>query len=200
MEWNHLRDPGERARSGESRVLAPLGKPAPAADGAGADQADGLSLSVATHDAGPFGGASQLRDLLDRAQSGAGGVLVLRGDAGIGKTALLDDAADAARDRGMPVVFACGVEAESVIPYAALSELLSPLLGRIGEIPGPQAASMEAALAIRGYKGAERFAVAAATLSLLAAGAEERGLLVCLDDAQWTDPASTARCCSPHAE
>ena len=135
---------------------------------------------------------ARLLGLLDRARGGESCVLVLRGEAGIGKTALIEDAIAAARSRGMPVVTARGVEAEAVIPFAALSELVQPLLGRLHDIPAPQASSLEAALAIRELRTADRFAVAAATLSLLAAGAEQHGLLACLDDAHWIDQASAS--------
>jgi DNA-binding CsgD family transcriptional regulator len=135
---------------------------------------------------------AHLQGLLERAGVGESGVVVLRGEAGIGKTALIEDTLDAARALGMPVVAARGVEAEAVIPFAALSELVHPLLVRIREIPRPQAASLEAALAIREFEEADRFAVAAATLSLLTVGAEQNGLLVCLDDSHWVDAASAA--------
>ena len=126
--------------------------------------------------------------LLEDARGGGSGVLALVGEPGIGKSALLDDAVQLAG--GMGVLRARGVASEAQIPFAALFELLRPALGSLAAIPGPQAEALESALALRPARSADRFAVGAATLSLLAAFADERPLLVLVDDVQWLDGAS----------
>ncbi|MGZ4200875.1 MAG: AAA family ATPase [Thermoleophilaceae bacterium] len=125
---------------------------------------------------------------LRQARSGASARLALVGEPGIGKTALLDHAAQLAA--GMQVLRARGVESEAEIPFASLLELLRPALGMLERIPEPQAVALEAALALRPGREQERFAVGAATLSLLAAYAEQAPLAVLLDDAHWLDPSS----------
>jgi DNA-binding CsgD family transcriptional regulator len=126
---------------------------------------------------------------LASARSGASAALVLVGEPGIGKTSLLDHAADSAR--GMQVLRARGVESEAQIPFAALLELTRPALGMLERIPPPQAAALGAALALRPAHAEDRFAVGAATLSLLAAFAEQGPVAVLVDDAQWVDEPSS---------
>lgn len=130
----------------------------------------------------------ELDRLLAAARSGRSGVLALVGEAGIGKSALL--AAAAATASGMQVLRARGVEAEGEVPFGGLLELLRPALSALPRIPPPQAAALESALALRPGGAHDRFAVGAATLSLLAAYAEERAVLVLVDDAHWLDAAS----------
>lgn len=136
----------------------------------------------------------RIDDLLAGARAGTSGVLVLRGEPGIGKTSLLEYARE--RSAGMRVLHALGVEAESELPFAALHELVRPILDRIGQIPPVQARALEAALALGRLGELDppaapgRFAAAAATLSLLAAAAEERPTLCLVDDAHWLDAAS----------
>src|SRR5580700_8560121 len=125
---------------------------------------------------------------LTRARSGVSATLALAGEPGIGKTALLDYAAREAA--GMRLLRARGVESEAQIPFGSLLELIRPALSMLGKIPGPQAAAMESALALRPGHGHERFAVGAATLSLLAAYAEQAPVAVLVDDAQWLDGSS----------
>lgn len=115
-------------------------------------------------------------------------MLALVGEAGIGKTALLDDAA--ALGDGMQVLRARGVESEADVPFAGLLELLRPALGALDRVPTPQAAALQRALALRPGRAEDRFAVGAATLSLLAAYAEEAPVLVLVDDANWLDTPS----------
>ncbi|TMQ99181.1 hypothetical protein ETD83_18490 [Actinomadura soli] len=123
--------------------------------------------------------------LLDRARSGAGGgVLILRGEAGIGKTALLDHAA--ARAGGMDVLRGSGIEAESEIPFAALHLLLSDRLDRIDALPAPQAAAMRAALGLARPDSGDRLLIGLALLTLLGEPADAP-LLCLIDDAQWLD-------------
>src|SRR3954462_15631082 len=110
---------------------------------------------------------------------GAHGVLALTGEPGIGKSSLLEWAAEHAE--GMNVLRARGVQSEAHIPFAGLLELLRPALDGVDRLPAPQAAALASALALRPAQEHDRFAVGAATLSLLAAHAEVAPLLVLLD-------------------
>ena len=125
---------------------------------------------------------------LARARSGTSATLALIGEPGIGKTTLLDYAADHAQ--GMRVLRARGIESEAQIPFASLLELIRPALTLIEKIPEPQAVALEGALALRPGAAQERFAIGAATLSLLAAYAEQAPVAVLVDDAQWLDGSS----------
>ncbi len=125
---------------------------------------------------------------LDRARSGQSATLALIGEPGIGKTALLDHAAD--RAEGMRLLRARGVESEAQIPFSSLLELLRPALAMIDRLPEPQAVALESALALRPGRSQERFAVGAATLGLLAAYAEQGPVTVLVDDAHWFDGSS----------
>jgi DNA-binding CsgD family transcriptional regulator len=130
-----------------------------------------------------------LTRLLEDARSGHSGALAIVGEAGIGKSALLDYAAQHAG--GMNVLRARGVQSEAHIPFAGLLELLRPALGTIDQIPAPQAAALESALALRPSGSAQdRFTVGAATLSLLTRYAEDAPLAILLDDAHWLDGSS----------
>jgi DNA-binding CsgD family transcriptional regulator len=126
--------------------------------------------------------------LLADTAEGRGGALVLRGEPGIGKSALLRYARD--RAQGMLVLTTSGVESEVDLPFAGLHELLQPLLGRLETIPEPQAAALSGALALGPPVPADRFAVSTATLSLLAAQGAEQPSLVLVDDVPWLDAAS----------
>jgi DNA-binding CsgD family transcriptional regulator len=126
-----------------------------------------------------------VEDVLERARSGESASLALVGEPGIGKTALLDHAAE--RAVGMPLLRARGVESEAQIPFASLLELLRPALGMLDRIPTPQAVALQSALALRPARAQDRFAVGAATLSLLATCAEEGAVAVLVDDAHWLD-------------
>ena len=130
----------------------------------------------------------EIEHALDVASSGASACLVLTGEPGIGKTALLDHAAEHAT--GMQVLRARGIESEAQIPFASLLELLRPALVMIDRVPPPQAVALEGALAVRPGTAQERFAVGAATLSLLAAYAEQSPVAVLIDDAHWLDASS----------
>jgi DNA-binding CsgD family transcriptional regulator len=127
--------------------------------------------------------------LFAQAREGRSGVLALVGEPGIGKTALLDHAAESAD--GMRILRARGVESESVIPFAVLAELLRPLLGGLDRIPAPQATALASALALGPARALDRFAIGAATLSLLCASAEEGPLALLVDDAHWLDRSSS---------
>lgn len=130
-----------------------------------------------------------VEELLTGARAGRSGVLVLRGEAGIGKTTLLRYARDRAGE-GMQVLSARGYETESEIPFAALADLLRPVLPLLPTLAEPQAAALESALALGPPLAGERFGVCAATMSLLAAAAERAPLLVVVDDLHWLDPSS----------
>jgi DNA-binding CsgD family transcriptional regulator len=129
-----------------------------------------------------------IEQALADAREGRSRVLALVGEPGIGKSALLDDAATLAA--GMRVLRARGVGTEAQIPFAALFELLRPALDSLDALTPRQAAALESALALRPAQAEDRFAVGAATLSLLAAYAEEQPLLVLVDDVQWLDGSS----------
>ena len=137
-------------------------------------------------------GREQERDEIDRAlataRSGSSATLALVGEAGIGKTALLDYAAE--RAEGMQVLRARGVESEAQIPFASLLELLRPAVPILERIPHPQAIALEGAFALRPGPAQDRFAVGAATLSLLAAYADQGPVAVLLDDVHWFDESS----------
>jgi ATP/maltotriose-dependent transcriptional regulator MalT len=126
--------------------------------------------------------------MVEAAREGRSGALLVHGEAGMGKTTLLRDAAD--RAQGLRVLRSRGIESESELPFAALSELLSPLLDLRSEIPPVQAQALGGALALEVAPVTDRFAVAAGVLSLLAAAAERQPVLACIDDVQWIDEAS----------
>lgn len=126
--------------------------------------------------------------LLAEARRGHGGVLGLLGEPGIGKTVLLDYAAE--RADGMRVLRARGIESEAEIPFGGLSELLRPCLPMLDQIPAPQSSALAGALALGPARAADRYAIGAATLSLLSASADSGPLLVLVDDAHWLDESS----------
>jgi DNA-binding CsgD family transcriptional regulator len=126
--------------------------------------------------------------LFAQAREGRSGVLALVGEPGIGKTALLEHAAESAD--GMRILRARGIEAEAVIPFAGLAELLRPILSAVDRIPAPQASALGGALALSPASARDRFAIGAATLSLLSASAEEGPLALLVDDAHWLDRSS----------
>jgi len=129
-----------------------------------------------------------LGDLLDQARNGASGTLVLRGDPGIGKTALVTHATAAAD--GFRVIRVAGIEEESELPFAGLHLLLRPVLDRISALPDVQAEALRGALGLAKAGPADRFLVGLAVLSLLAELAADQPLLCVVDDAQWLDRAS----------
>lgn len=126
----------------------------------------------------------RIENLLESARAGSSETLVLVGEPGIGKTALLECAAAAVPD--FDVVRARGVESEADVPFAALYELCRPFLDRLELLAPPQASAVRAAFGIVEHE-TTRFAVGAGALSLLATAAEERPLLLLVDDAHWLD-------------
>jgi DNA-binding CsgD family transcriptional regulator len=137
---------------------------------------------------GRRGERQAIDDTLGRARSGRSARLAFVGEPGIGKTALLEYAAAQAGD--MQILRARGVQSEAQIPFASLLELVRPALVMLDRIPEPQAIALESALALRPAETRERFAVGAATLSLLAAYAEQSSLAILLDDTHWLDDPS----------
>lgn len=128
--------------------------------------------------------------LLSRARAGRSGALVVRGEAGIGKTALLEHGRDAADASGFRVESSVGVSAETQFAFAGLHQLCAPLLDRADALPEPQRSALGVAFGRRGGAAPDRFLVGLATLNLLAEVAEEGPLLCLVDDAQWLDEAS----------
>jgi hypothetical protein len=137
---------------------------------------------------GRRGERTALERVLDRARAGRSAVLVVRGDPGIGKTALLDYAASLASD--FRVVRTSGVESEMELPFAGLHRLCVSMLGQLEELPGPQRDALRVAFGLREGGAPDRFLVGLAVLSLLAAVAESQPLACLVDDTQWLDRSS----------
>ena len=133
---------------------------------------------------------ARLDGLLAAAQAGRSGVLVIRGEPGVGKTALLRHALECAARAGLTALQARGIESESELPFAGLGDLIRPVRHAIGAITRTQQSVLAGALATGPPMPGDRFAVCAATLSVLAAAAEERPLLAVVDDIQWLDASS----------
>jgi DNA-binding CsgD family transcriptional regulator len=131
---------------------------------------------------------ARIDELLERARRGRSGALLIRGEAGMGKTALLEYAAE--RAEGMTVVRALGVEYEAELQFSGLLELVRPLLDHLPEIPPQQAEALTSALGLGEAKPYDRFTICAATLSLIGAAAEANPLLILVDDAHWLDLAT----------
>ena len=129
-----------------------------------------------------------LDQLLAQAREGQSAVLVIRGEAGIGKTALLRYAAR--RASGLRVARVTGAEAEMELPFAGIQQLCAPLLDHLHELPQPQQDALNVALGRASGDVPDRFLVGLAVLGLLSAAAEERPLLCLVEDAQWLDGAS----------
>src|SRR5436305_13966497 len=137
-------------------------------------------------------GRSGERDVLDRqlqlVRGGESSVLVLRGEAGVGKTALLEFVAE--RASGCRIVRVVGVESEMELAFAGLHQLCAPILDGLGGLPGPQRDALRVAFGLQDGAPPNRFLVALAVLSLLSEAAEVEPILCLVDDAQWLDRAS----------
>jgi DNA-binding CsgD family transcriptional regulator len=129
-----------------------------------------------------------LDELVASVRGGPSQALVLRGEAGVGKSALLEYLVQRASGCGM--ARASGVESEMELPYAGLQQLCAPLLDRLEGLPGPQRDALGTAFGLRDGDAPERFIVGLAALSLLSNAAEKRPLVCIVDDAQWLDAAS----------
>ena len=139
-----------------------------------------------------FLGRTRERERLDatlaQARDGQSAALVIRGEPGIGKTALLRYAARQAF--GLRLIEVEGVHAEMELPFAAIHRLCAPLLDALEVLAEPQQNALRVAFGISSGDAPDRFLVAAAVLNLLATTAEKRPLLCLVDDAQWLDAAS----------
>ncbi len=131
-------------------------------------------------------------ELLTRARDGRSAVLVVRGEAGIGKTTLLQHVREVAgaAPSAFRVGTAAGCEAEAEFAFAGLHQLCAPLLHRAAALPAPQQTALGVAFGLTGGAAPDRFLVGLAVLSLLAEVAEDAPLLCLVDDAQWLDRAS----------
>ncbi|MCX4619859.1 ATP-binding protein [Streptomyces albogriseolus] len=132
-----------------------------------------------------------LDELTAGAREGRSGALVLRGEAGIGKTALLDRAAQSASASGMRVLRVTGVEPEADLAFGGLVQLLWPVQDRLDGLPEPQADALRAVLGATRPPTRDRFLTGLAVLTLLADLAEQGPLLCLVDDAQWLDQATS---------
>ena len=135
-----------------------------------------------------LGERETLEQLLNEARNGRSAVLVVRGEAGVGKSALLRDVVDGAS--GFRVAQIAGVESEMELPFAGLHQLCAPLLARLDGLPPPQERALRVALGLASGDPPDRFLVALGALTLLAEIADERPFLCFVDDAQWLDDAS----------
>jgi DNA-binding CsgD family transcriptional regulator len=129
-----------------------------------------------------------LDGLVGAIRQGESRSLVLRGEAGIGKTALLEYMVESASD--LSVVRAVGVESEMELAYAGLHQVCAPLLDRLERLPAPQRQAVEVVFGLSSGAAPDRFLVGLGVLSLVSEVAEERALLCVIDDAQWLDHAS----------
>jgi DNA-binding CsgD family transcriptional regulator len=130
----------------------------------------------------------ELDRLIEAVRAGASRVLVVRGEPGVGKTALLDYLAGHAR--GCRVVRAAGVETEMEFPFAGLHQLCAPMLDHLDHLPAPQREALRTAFGISAGPVPNRFFIGLAVLDLLSAVAEKRPLVCLVDDEQWLDRTS----------
>ncbi len=125
---------------------------------------------------------------MESIRAGLSRALVLRGESGVGKSALLEHLMQ--RASGCTIAQAAGTESEMELAYAGLQQLCAPFLDRLGRLPSPQRDALGTAFGLRDGDAPDRFLVGLAVLSLLSAVAEERPLVCIVDDAQWLDAAS----------
>src|SRR5258707_4511868 len=150
--------------------------------------ADGVSAPLGPMLLGRRDECAVLDGLLDGARAGRSGALVVRGDAGVGKTALLEYVIASAAD--LKVVRAVGVESERELAFAALHQVCVPNLDRLERLAGPQRDALRVTFGLSEGPVPDRFLVGLALLGLFAEAAEERALVCVVDDAQWLDKAS----------
>lgn len=131
--------------------------------------------------------SARLDALFADAAAGRGGAVVVRGEPGVGKSALLSDASS--RAAGARALWTQGIESESPLAFAALHRLLRPVLPRLDRLPAPQVRALRGAFGEQ-EGSVDRLVVFVATLSLLSEAAEERPIIAVVDDAQWLDAAS----------
>ena len=150
------------------------------------DEAPGKELAPCC--SGERAESAALDEMVAAVREGESRVLVLRGEAGVGKSALLDNMARTATN--MNILRAVGVESEMELAFAALHQLCLPLLDRLPHLPEPQCEALETAFGIRAVAPPDRFLVGLGVLGLLSDVSGERPLLCLVDDAQWLDRAS----------
>ena len=126
--------------------------------------------------------------VLDQARAGTSGVLLVTGEPGVGKSALLEYAVESAS--GFQVVRASGAESEMELAFASLQQLCAPLLDGVAQLPGPQRAAIETAFGVSAGVAPDPFFVGLGVLGLLSEAASARPLLCVIDDVQWLDQAS----------
>ncbi|HEV3288340.1 MAG TPA: ATP-binding protein, partial [Streptosporangiaceae bacterium] len=126
--------------------------------------------------------------LIEAVRAGESQVLVVHGEPGVGKTALLEYAIESAA--GLRVVRVAGVESEMELAFAALQQLCAPMLGKLAGLPDPQREALSVAFGLETGEAPDRFVMGLAALSLLSAAAGQQPLLCVVDDAQWLDRAS----------
>jgi DNA-binding CsgD family transcriptional regulator len=129
-----------------------------------------------------------LGQLLETARGGRSGALVVHGEAGVGKTALLEDAIASAA--GLRIARVAGIESEMELAFAVLQQLCAPMLDKLEGLPDPQRDALGVAFGLNTGAAPDRFLVGLAALSLLSEVAEQQPLLCVIDDAQWLDRAS----------
>jgi len=129
-----------------------------------------------------------LDDVISAIRAGESRTLLIHGEAGIGKTALLSYVVDSAP--GMRVLRAAGVESEMELAFASLHQLCAPLLDAVDRLPPPQRDALRIAFGLAAGAAPDRFLVGLAVLTLLSEAAEERPLICIVDDAQWLDGVS----------
>ena len=153
-------------------------------------------LLTAGDEVAPLLGRDQERTLLRTILAEVathGQALVVRGGPGVGKSRLLTEIAGTARERGMSVLTATGVQSEADLPFAGLHQLLRPVRGRVTELPEVQRAALDAAFGLTGEDAPEHYRIAMAALDLLSEVATNAPLLLVVEDAQWLDrPTSQA--------
>jgi DNA-binding CsgD family transcriptional regulator len=157
----------------------------------------GMTTSrIATHDdpnEGPLFGRHRELAQLNKLINGVperGAALFVRGEAGIGKSALLAAASRSAQQAGMTVLRTTGVQSEAQLPFAGLHHLLLPVLGQVDRLPAPQRDALLSAFGMTEAAAPDRFLIALAVLELLSEVAERTSLLVVAEDAQWLDRSS----------
>jgi DNA-binding CsgD family transcriptional regulator len=184
-----LRQPGRDAASPDLAELAdPPGQPWWGRRGAGAMAPDSWRPGRAPTLRGRSRELGVLASLLDVIRAGGSRVLVVRGEPGIGKTALLDYVA--ARATGCRVVRVAGVQPEMELAFAGLHQLCAPMLDHAERLPAPQREALWTAFGISAGPAPDRFLVGLAVLGLLSEVAGERPLLCVVDDVQWLDRAT----------
>jgi DNA-binding CsgD family transcriptional regulator len=162
---------------------------------AGHDRSPGFSAAGQPLPNGLFGRECEFRaltDMVGRSRDQAGGALVVRGEPGIGKSALLGAVSAQAAGCGVQVLSAVGVQSEANLPFAGLHQMIRPVLRLAAELPARQRAALYAAFGMADAEAGELFLTGLATLELISDTAEDAPVLLIVDDAHWLDQASCA--------